>query len=210
MKKKDSLFSFKRSNIETIKKIEDDLAKIDDELSYMDAEEKVVKSCLIDFSYQINRLYSNVFSDYSSQIITDCRISAGEFNPVTAEVKKNGNEIKIHYNCLPAKRNAKISDSNKISTEFFRMALDNAIKESGIKHRYDSKCVIIYYIYYNERKPTDLDNYDFKNITDSICAHFLIDDSPKYISQFFKGEPSDGESYLDITIIPVDQFYLYV
>ena len=209
MKKKDADFSFKSQNEKTIKRIEGDLVKVDNALSY-NADEKTIFSYLIDFSYQINILYKSVFKDMSSQLIGDTIISANDFNPVSCDVIKEGDVIKIRYNSLPAKRTVKISDSNKFATEFFRLALDKAVKESGIHHLYDTKVVIIYNIYYKEKKAADFDNYDFKNITDSICAYFLIDDSPYYISQYFTGEPSDREPYFEITIVPEEQKHLYI
>lgn len=207
---KDRMVSFYKNNMKNLEKLENNLRDLDSELSYINADEKRLNSSMIDFSYNINRLYCQVFSEYASIQSPDRKISVGEFNPVIAEITKNDFEIRIRYNMLPAKRNCKISDSNKFSTEFFRAALDKAIKESNIQYRYESKCVIIYNVLYKEEKPADLDNYDFKNITDSICAHFLFDDSPKYMSQFFTGTAASSEPYLEITICPIDKFKDYI
>lgn len=207
MLKKPYNFSFRSSSQKSIYNIEEHLRRLDSYLDVNGCEEALAYSELKSVFFESDKLLRDIRNNFTQNVISDeydlLSLDPDEVNPISAEFISSEEAIKIHINALPPKRikNATGSRYEAPTYNNYLRALEKAYADSGITIKYDEKCVVIYQLNYNRKERlSDLDNFDFKQITDWLKVHFLSDDSFIYLSQIYDGNYTDNDSSLDIIL----------
>lgn len=211
MLKKPLDFSFLESSKKNISNIENHLRKLDSYLDSTGCDDKLAYSELSKVFIEGDLLNRNLRNNFELNILSDekelNKIDLNTVNPIKALMSFNDGIVTIHINMLPPKRIKGLNGSRYEGDSFnyYTNALEKAYSELKMTYTYKDKCVLIYKVHFNKKERlSDLDNYDFKKITDWLKVHFLNDDSFIYLSQVFDGDYTDEESSLDIIMKPYD------
>ena len=208
MLKKPYDFSFRESSKKSLYNIEEHLRKLDSCLDVNGCEEIQAYSELRSVFFESDKLLRDIRNNFTQKVISDesdvAVLDQDAVNPISASLISSEGKIKVHINALPPKRIKNITGSRYEAPTYenYLRALEKAFESSGTFKKYEEKCVIIYRLNYNKKERlSDLDNFDFKQITDWLKVHFLSDDSFVYLSQIFDGNYTDEDSSLDIVIM---------